>query len=52
MGSEAQKMVGTSFFDYVHPDEKERACDDMRKIVDSRTLFGSVTRCVPVCLVE
>lgn len=42
---QALSMVGTSFFDYVHPEEKERASDDMRKIVESRTLFGSVTRC-------
>ncbi|SPO36150.1 uncharacterized protein PSFLO_01621 [Pseudozyma flocculosa] len=42
---QADAMVGTSFFDYVHPEERKQACADMRKIVESRTLFGSVTRC-------
>ncbi len=38
-------MVGSNFYDYVHPEERDRVSDDMQKIVESRTLFGSVTRC-------
>ncbi|PWN50611.1 hypothetical protein IE53DRAFT_87207 [Violaceomyces palustris] len=45
LDAQADAMVGSSFFDYVHPEEKDRASDDMKKIVESRTLFGSVTRC-------
>ncbi|PWZ00975.1 hypothetical protein BCV70DRAFT_86351 [Testicularia cyperi] len=45
MAQQADSLVGTDFFDYVHPEERERVCEDMGKIVESRTLFGSVTRC-------
>ncbi|CBQ70334.1 conserved hypothetical protein [Sporisorium reilianum SRZ2] len=45
MAEQAAKMVGSDFYDYVHPEERDRVCDDMQKIVESRTLFGSVTRC-------
>lgn len=38
-------MTGTSFFDYIHPEEKERSETDMKNIIGSKTLFGSVTRC-------
>jgi len=44
MGTEAQAMIGTSFFDYVHPDERQRTLEDMAKISEEKTLFGSVTR--------
>lgn len=44
MGAQAEAMLGTSFFDYIHPEEKARAEVDMRNIIDSRTLFGSVSR--------
>lgn len=45
MAEQAIRMVGSDFYDYVHPEERERVSADMQKIVDSRTLFGSVTRC-------
>ncbi|TKY85188.1 hypothetical protein EX895_006268 [Sporisorium graminicola] len=45
MAEQASQMVGSDFYDYVHPEERDRVCDDMQKIVESRTLFGSVTRC-------
>lgn len=44
IGTGAETMLGTSFFDYIHPEEKARAEQDMRNIVDSKTLFGSVSR--------
>jgi hypothetical protein len=43
--TEAKAMIGTSFFDYIHPEEKERTGSDIRNIIESGTLFGSVTRC-------
>ncbi|CAO1632308.1 unnamed protein product [Parajaminaea phylloscopi] len=45
LGTEADHLIGKSFFDWVHPAEKERAQTDLQTIVTSRTLFGSVTRC-------
>ncbi|KAJ9479750.1 hypothetical protein PHBOTO_003256 [Pseudozyma hubeiensis] len=45
MDQQAASMVGSDFYDYVHPEERERVIDDMQRIVESRTLFGSVTRC-------
>uniref|UniRef100_V5F1C3 GATA-type domain-containing protein n=2 Tax=Kalmanozyma brasiliensis (strain GHG001) TaxID=1365824 RepID=V5F1C3_KALBG len=45
MAEQSSLMVGSDFYDYVHPEERDRVCDDMQKIVESRTLFGSVTRC-------
>ncbi|GAC72843.1 hypothetical protein PANT_7d00306 [Moesziomyces antarcticus T-34] len=45
MAEQAERLVGSDFYDYVHPEERDRVCDDMHKIVESRTLFGSVTRC-------
>ncbi|CAO1623895.1 unnamed protein product [Sympodiomycopsis kandeliae] len=45
MGPEKDLIIGKSFFDFVHPAEREQAKDDLRNIVASRTLFGSVTRC-------
>ena len=45
MAEQAGSMIGSDFYDYVHPEERDRVSDDMQKIVDSRTLFGSVTRC-------
>ncbi|SOV07127.1 uncharacterized protein UDID_01348 [Ustilago sp. UG-2017a] len=45
MAEQAQGMIGSDFYDYVHPEERDRVSDDMQKIVESRTLFGSVTRC-------
>lgn len=45
MAEQADGMVGSDFYDYIHPEERDRVSDDMQKIVESRTLFGSVTRC-------
>lgn len=45
MGSEKDLIIGKSFFDFVHPQERAQAKEDLRNIVASRTLFGSVTRC-------
>ncbi|SNX82307.1 uncharacterized protein MEPE_01013 [Melanopsichium pennsylvanicum] len=45
MAEQAPPMIGSNFYDYVHPEERDRVRDDMQKIVESRTLFGSVTRC-------
>lgn len=45
MGSEKDLVVGKSFFDFVHPTERAQAKIDLRDIVASRTVFGSVTRC-------
>ncbi len=45
MAEQAGQMVGSDFYDYVHPEERDRVRDEMQKIVESRTLFGSVTRC-------
>ncbi|SPO22775.1 uncharacterized protein UTRI_01453 [Ustilago trichophora] len=45
MAEQAAPMVGSDFYEYVHPEERDRVSDDMQKIVESRTLFGSVTRC-------
>jgi hypothetical protein len=42
---EADRIKGTSFFDYIHTEEEERTRVDMKNIIQSRTLFGSVTRC-------
>lgn len=45
MAEQTEQLVGSNFYDYVHPEERDRVSDDMQKIVESRTLFGSVTRC-------
>jgi hypothetical protein len=44
MGKEAEKVIGTCLLDYVHPDEQQSARADLRNVLDSRTLHGSVTR--------
>ncbi|CAE6505131.1 unnamed protein product [Rhizoctonia solani] len=44
MGDEAEKVIGTCLLDYVHPDEQQSARVDLRNVLDSRTLHGSVTR--------
>lgn len=45
LSSQSSDILGTSFFDYIHPEEEERTRIDMKNIIGSRTLFGSVTRC-------
>ncbi|KAG8763654.1 hypothetical protein FRC11_014631 [Ceratobasidium sp. 423] len=44
MGEQAEKIIGTCLLEYVHPDEHKSARADLRKVLDSRTLDGSVTR--------
>ncbi|TIA85658.1 hypothetical protein E3P99_03925 [Wallemia hederae] len=44
MKSEAQKLVGTSFYDYLHPAESEEAKQDIQSIVDSENIHGSIIR--------
>ncbi|KAL7417192.1 hypothetical protein BDY24DRAFT_162440 [Mrakia frigida] len=44
MGAQHHSMLGTSLFSYLHPEELEQAKTDLKGIVDSGTLFGSVTR--------
>jgi hypothetical protein len=46
MGEQASAIIGTCLLDYVHPDEQQSARADLRNVLDSRTLHGSVTRCV------
>lgn len=44
MKSEAQKLIGTSFYDYLHPAESEEAKQDIQSIVDSENIHGSIIR--------
>ncbi|KAG9122328.1 hypothetical protein FRC07_001357 [Ceratobasidium sp. 392] len=44
MGEQAPAIIGTCLLDYVHPDEQHSARADLRNVLDSRTLHGSVTR--------
>lgn len=45
LGPAATSLTRRAFTDFVHPDERAHARDDLARIVQSRTLFGSVTRC-------
>ncbi|KAI3627205.1 hypothetical protein CBS14141_001206 [Malassezia furfur] len=45
LGSVAHAILGRQFTDFVHADERAHALSDLARIVQSRTLFGSVTRC-------
>ncbi|KAG9095243.1 hypothetical protein FRC06_009991 [Ceratobasidium sp. 370] len=51
MGEQAPALIGTCLLDYVHPDEQHSARADLRNVLDSRTLHGSVTRYVDATLV-
>ncbi|KAB5596197.1 hypothetical protein CTheo_469 [Ceratobasidium theobromae] len=44
MAEQATGLIGTCLLDYVHPDEQQSARADLRNVLDSRTLHGSVTR--------
>ncbi|KAI0768048.1 hypothetical protein BD413DRAFT_566287 [Trametes elegans] len=44
LGEQAEHLVGKSLLDYVHPEEKASAREDLGAVLDSRTLHGSVTR--------
>ncbi|CAI2171363.1 8056_t:CDS:2 [Funneliformis geosporum] len=45
LGPEHDLMLGTSFFDYFHPEEQELARRDLTEFVKKKTLTCSVTRC-------
>ncbi|EKM78736.1 hypothetical protein AGABI1DRAFT_29371, partial [Agaricus bisporus var. burnettii JB137-S8] len=42
--AEAESLVGNSLLSFVHPDEQASAKTDLRSVLESRTLHGSVTR--------
>lgn len=44
LGPQANAIVGRRLLDFVHPDEHASAQQDLRKVLQSRTLHGSVTR--------
>jgi hypothetical protein len=44
LGSEDDLLLGTSFFDYFHPEEREMARHDLSELVKKKTLSCSVTR--------
>lgn len=43
--TEAPLLTGKSLLSFVHPDEQASAKTDLRSVLESRTLHGSVTRC-------
>ncbi|WFC94339.1 hypothetical protein MBRA1_000969 [Malassezia brasiliensis] len=45
LGDVAHTILGRQFTDFVYADERAHARSDLARIVQSRTLFGSVTRC-------
>ncbi|KIJ51338.1 hypothetical protein M422DRAFT_26755 [Sphaerobolus stellatus SS14] len=44
LGPQADSIIGRRLLDFVHPDEHTSAQQDLRKVLESRTLHGSVTR--------
>jgi hypothetical protein len=40
-------LIGKSLLSFIHPDEVASAQDDLRKVIESKALHGSVTRYVP-----
>ncbi|KAF9450343.1 hypothetical protein P691DRAFT_476612 [Macrolepiota fuliginosa MF-IS2] len=44
LDAQADLLVGKSLLSFVHPDEQASAKTDLRSVLDSRTLHGSVTR--------
>lgn len=45
LDAQADLLVGKSLLSFVHPDEQASAKTDLRSVLESRTLHGSVTRC-------
>jgi len=43
---QAELLVGKSLLSFVHPDERASAKRDLGNVLESKTLYGSVTRCV------
>lgn len=46
LDEQADALVGKSLLSFVHPDEQASAKHDLGSVLESRTLHGSVTRCV------
>lgn len=46
LDEQAELLVGKSLLSFVHPDEQASAKQDLGSVLESRTLHGSVTRCV------
>ena len=44
LGPQADTIIGKKLLDFVHPDEHASANQDLGKVLESRTLHGSVTR--------
>ncbi|KZP00647.1 hypothetical protein CALVIDRAFT_533657 [Calocera viscosa TUFC12733] len=44
MSEQANALIGKHLLDYVHPDDKDKAVEDLKRVVRSKTLHGSVTR--------
>lgn len=45
LDAQADLLVGKSLLSFVHPDEQASAKADLKNVLESRTLHGSVTRC-------
>ncbi|KAG0221886.1 hypothetical protein BGW41_006431 [Actinomortierella wolfii] len=45
VNSKYKRLLGRSFFDYIHPDEAKLARKDLNAFMDVHNLYGSVTRC-------
>ncbi|CAG8438606.1 9716_t:CDS:2 [Diversispora eburnea] len=45
LGSEQNLLLGTSFFDYFHPEEQALARRDLSEFVKKKSLTCSITRC-------
>jgi len=43
---QADALTGKSLLSFVHPDEQTSAKHDLGGVLETRTLHGSVTRCV------
>lgn len=46
LGDQAELLVGKSLLSFVHPDEQASAKRDLGNVLESKTFYGSVTRCV------
>ena len=44
LADQAALLIGKSLLDFVHPEEQSSAKQDLRNVLDSRTMHGSVTR--------
>jgi hypothetical protein len=46
LAEQADSLVGKSLLAFVHPDEQASAKHDLGSVLESKTVHGSVTRCV------